>query len=124
MSALADGGVPVPIVPCGTGNLLARNLGVPLDFAGALEVAFTGIDRPIDLGVLDAEPFGVGGCDSRLPCLLAAAKGRPSNGYASANSRSSRIGRLPASATARSCNPACRLHIGVAALPATVRCPQ
>ena len=59
MSALADAGVPVAIVPCGTGNLLARNLAIPLDVAGALEVAFNGVDRSIDLGMLDAEPFAV-----------------------------------------------------------------
>jgi YegS/Rv2252/BmrU family lipid kinase len=59
MGSLAGAGVPVAIVPCGTGNLLARNLGIPLDVAGAVEVAFTGRDRPIDLGMLDAEPFAV-----------------------------------------------------------------
>jgi diacylglycerol kinase family enzyme len=59
LGALANSGLPLAIVPCGTGNLLARNLGIPLDVAGALAVAFTGIDRPIDLGMLDAEPFAV-----------------------------------------------------------------
>lgn len=42
-------GVAVAIVPHGTGNLLARNLGVPLNARDALEVAFGGQDKAIDL---------------------------------------------------------------------------
>ena len=42
-------GVAVAIVPHGTGNLLARNLGVPLNTRDALEVAFGGQDKAIDL---------------------------------------------------------------------------
>jgi len=37
------------IIPAGTGNLLARNLGVPLDQADAVRMAFHGRARPIDL---------------------------------------------------------------------------
>ncbi len=50
---LADGlagtGIPFAIVPAGTGNLLARNLGIPLDERRALDIAFEGTDRSIDL---------------------------------------------------------------------------
>ena len=42
-------GVAVAILPHGTGNLLARNLGVPLNPRDALEVAFGGQDKAIDL---------------------------------------------------------------------------
>ncbi len=42
-------GVAVGIVPHGTGNLLARNLGVPLNTRDALEAAFGGQDKAIDL---------------------------------------------------------------------------
>lgn len=42
-------GVAVAIIPHGTGNLLARNLGVPLNPRDALEVAFGGQDKAIDL---------------------------------------------------------------------------
>lgn len=42
-------GVAVGIVPHGTGNLLARNLGIPLNHRDALEAAFSGQDKAIDL---------------------------------------------------------------------------
>ncbi|MFL6088784.1 MAG: diacylglycerol kinase family protein [Aeromicrobium sp.] len=42
-------GVAVGIVPMGTGNLLARNMGLPLNTREAIEVAFGGQDRAIDL---------------------------------------------------------------------------
>jgi diacylglycerol kinase family enzyme/membrane-associated phospholipid phosphatase len=48
-AGLAGTGVPLGIVPVGTGNLLVRNLGLPLDRATAIEVAFTGQDRQLDL---------------------------------------------------------------------------
>jgi diacylglycerol kinase (ATP) len=46
---LAGTGVPFGLIPAGTGNLLARNMGIPLDEAAALDVAFEGNDRAIDL---------------------------------------------------------------------------
>ncbi len=46
---LARTGVPVGIVPLGTGNLLARNLRLPLRPAEALDVALAGHDRAIDV---------------------------------------------------------------------------
>jgi diacylglycerol kinase family enzyme/membrane-associated phospholipid phosphatase len=46
---LASSGVPVAVVPVGTGNLLARNLGLPLDRGAAIEVALNGADRSMDL---------------------------------------------------------------------------
>jgi diacylglycerol kinase (ATP) len=50
---MAGAGVPLGILPQGTGNLLARNLGIPQADDEALEVALTGADRTIDLGRLD-----------------------------------------------------------------------
>ncbi|WP_047259528.1 diacylglycerol/lipid kinase family protein [Corynebacterium uterequi] len=41
------------IFPQGTGNLLARNLGLPLDLDEAVKVAFTGTERVIDFGRAD-----------------------------------------------------------------------
>jgi YegS/Rv2252/BmrU family lipid kinase len=45
------------IVPAGTGNLLARNLGLPMDRAGAIRAAVTGTDRPLDVGLANGRPF-------------------------------------------------------------------
>lgn len=51
--ALRGSGVPMAVIPQGTGNLLARNLGMPLgDIATAVRAAFRGKNRAIDLGVL------------------------------------------------------------------------
>lgn len=53
---LRDTGVPVALLPCGTGNLLARGLGTPLnDIAASVSVAFAGVDRRVDVGVADLE---------------------------------------------------------------------
>ena len=51
MVALAVSGstTPMAIVPAGTGNMLARNLGVPLLLESAVHRAFSGTDRLIDL---------------------------------------------------------------------------
>lgn len=47
---LAGTGVPLGVVPLGTGNLLARNLGLPLDDPdAALGAALDGAERRIDL---------------------------------------------------------------------------
>jgi len=46
---LARTGVAVGIVPLGTGNLLARNLGLPLHPAEAVETALSGQDRAVDV---------------------------------------------------------------------------
>jgi diacylglycerol kinase (ATP) len=48
-SGLAHTGIPFGLIPAGTGNLLARNIGIPLDEVAALDVAFDGIDKALDL---------------------------------------------------------------------------
>ncbi|MFJ5273499.1 diacylglycerol kinase family protein [Streptomyces sp. NPDC088358] len=53
--ALAGSGVPLAVVPCGTGNLLARNLGLPLSPAEALEAALRGTSHPLDLGHIEGD---------------------------------------------------------------------
>ncbi|TDW30341.1 diacylglycerol/lipid kinase family protein [Cryobacterium psychrophilum] len=50
--ALRDSGVRLAIVPVGTGNLLARNIQLPIgSLDSATAVAFGGVDRAIDVGV-------------------------------------------------------------------------
>ncbi|HEX4728717.1 MAG TPA: diacylglycerol kinase family protein, partial [Jatrophihabitans sp.] len=47
--ALADTGVAMAVVPAGTGNLLARNLGIPLALPDSLDVAFGEHERQLDV---------------------------------------------------------------------------
>jgi YegS/Rv2252/BmrU family lipid kinase len=56
-AGLAGSGIPMAVVPAGTGNLLARNLGLPLDVRGALHVALAGVNRELDIGVANGRPF-------------------------------------------------------------------
>lgn len=63
---LARTGVALGILPVGTGNLLARNLSLPLQMDTALDVVLSGQDRAIDLvrmggDGLDDEHFAVMG---------------------------------------------------------------
>ena len=47
---LEDEEIPVGLIPLGTGNLFARNLDIPVnDIPGAVTLAFTGADRPVDV---------------------------------------------------------------------------
>ncbi len=50
---------PVAIMPAGTGNLLATNLGIPAKMDEAVDIAFHGRHRKLDLGKLGGEYFGV-----------------------------------------------------------------
>ncbi|PVG82555.1 PA-phosphatase [Nocardioides gansuensis] len=54
---LAGTGIPVGIVPAGTGNLLARNLDIPLYLRSAIDVALNGQDRAIDLVDVSGDGF-------------------------------------------------------------------
>ncbi|HYI32085.1 MAG TPA: diacylglycerol kinase family protein [Glaciibacter sp.] len=52
--ALRGTGIPLALLPSGTGNLLARNLDLTLnDLEHSIHSAFTGKNRKIDLGVID-----------------------------------------------------------------------
>ncbi|SEE88527.1 diacylglycerol/lipid kinase family protein [Ruania alba] len=54
-TALAGTEVPMALLPMGTGNLLARNLDLPLDGTASLvRTALGGTDHPIDIGWLRA----------------------------------------------------------------------
>lgn len=55
LDAVCAAGVPVVLVPAGTGNDLARALGLPRgDPAAAAELALTGVPRMIDVGEIRA----------------------------------------------------------------------
>ncbi|HUR91500.1 MAG TPA: diacylglycerol kinase family protein [Gemmatimonadaceae bacterium] len=61
VGALADKGPPVGILPGGTGNLLARSLGIPLTVPAAVRALVAGREARIDLGRLgDGRIFGIG----------------------------------------------------------------
>jgi diacylglycerol kinase (ATP) len=67
--ALADTDTELAIVPAGTANLLATNLGIPKDLAAAVDVGLNGRRRTIDLGRMNGEHFGVmagAGFDARM----------------------------------------------------------
>ncbi len=53
---LHESGIPLSLLPAGTGNLLARNMDLTLaDIPDSVRTAFTGHDRRIDLGIIDIE---------------------------------------------------------------------
>ena len=59
IDVLAGTGTPLAIVPAGTANLLATNLGIPGDIEGAVETGLHGARRAIDVGRLNGERFAV-----------------------------------------------------------------
>ncbi|HEU4630189.1 MAG TPA: diacylglycerol kinase family protein [Gemmatimonadaceae bacterium] len=54
---LAEAGVELAVLPGGTLNHFAGHLGIPTEPAAALEVAATGVARPVDLGFVAAHSF-------------------------------------------------------------------
>jgi diacylglycerol kinase family enzyme len=59
VSALAGTEVSMAVLPAGTGNLLAANLGLSTDLATGLAVALEGGQRRLDVGTLDGRHFAV-----------------------------------------------------------------
>jgi diacylglycerol kinase (ATP) len=51
--------VSIGILPAGTANLLASNLGIPVDLRGAVDIAVNGDPRPIDVGEMNGAYFAV-----------------------------------------------------------------
>lgn len=74
-AALAGTPAALAIIPGGSGNGLARDLGVPLDAASAFDVAGAGTNRLIDAGELDGTLFfnvaGIG-LDASIASRMAA----------------------------------------------------
>jgi len=57
----AVAGVPVAlaILPAGTANLFATNLGIPKDLEEAVKIGLNGDQRQLDVGLINREHFGV-----------------------------------------------------------------
>jgi YegS/Rv2252/BmrU family lipid kinase len=69
LDGLAGRDVTVALLPAGTANLLATNLGIPTDLRAAVDIGLHGRDRRLDLGVVNGEHFAVmagAGFDARL----------------------------------------------------------
>ena len=59
LDAVAGSGMQVAVLPAGTANLFATNLGVPKDLEEAVRIGLHGARRTIDLGKTNGEHFGV-----------------------------------------------------------------
>lgn len=69
VDAVADTGTVLAILPAGTANLLATNLGIPGDLAAAVRIGLHGDRRALDTGSVNGEHFAVmagAGFDARM----------------------------------------------------------
>jgi diacylglycerol kinase (ATP) len=66
---LAGSGAAMAIIPAGTANLFASNLGIPADLEEAVEIGLYGAKRKLDVGRMNGERFCVmagAGFDARM----------------------------------------------------------
>ena len=69
VDAAAGSDVRLAIIPAGTANLFASNLGIPDDIAEAVQVGLNGTERTLDVGKMNGERFAVmagAGLDARM----------------------------------------------------------
>jgi diacylglycerol kinase (ATP) len=59
LPAVMDTPFPLALIPMGTVNVLARELGVPLEVEAAIALAASGTVRQVDLGVANGRPFAL-----------------------------------------------------------------
>ena len=59
LDAVTGRDIAVAVVPAGTANLFAANLGIPDDVGTAVRIAIYGDRRPLDVGVLNGKRFAV-----------------------------------------------------------------
>lgn len=55
--ALRGSHTPLGIIPCGSGNGLARHLGIDVDVASAVEILSEGVVTDCDFGTANGQPF-------------------------------------------------------------------
>jgi YegS/Rv2252/BmrU family lipid kinase len=81
VDVLAGTDARLAILPAGTANLFASNLGIPDDIADAVHVGLSGRERRLDLGKMNGEHFAVmagAGLDARM---IRDADGGPKDKY-------------------------------------------
>jgi diacylglycerol kinase (ATP) len=59
VDAVVGEDVDLAILPAGTANLLATNLGIPIDLHKALDIGLHGMRRRLDVGVMNGNHFAV-----------------------------------------------------------------
>lgn len=63
ISVIADSDITLGLLPLGTGNLLAINLGIPLNIEKSIEIIKAGHSKKIDLGEINGKYFSLlAGC--------------------------------------------------------------
>lgn len=89
-SALLGVNVPLAIIPAGSGNGLARHLGIPLAVRGALNAALHGNTIRMDCGIIAGQHFcttaGIG-LDAEVGWLFAQLEGRGMAAYVQATAQ-------------------------------------
>ena len=81
VDTMAGSDARLAIIPAGTANLFASNLGVPDDIAEAVQVGLNGTERTLDVGKMNGERFAVmagAGLDARM---IKDADGRPKDRF-------------------------------------------
>jgi diacylglycerol kinase (ATP) len=59
IDTVAGAAVALAILPAGTANLFATNLGIPKDLEEAVKIGLNGFRRRLDVGLINGEHFGV-----------------------------------------------------------------
>ena len=59
INTLDGADLPIAIIPAGTANLLATNLGIPADIEAAVRIGLHGERKAFDTGTVNGERFGV-----------------------------------------------------------------